>query len=794
MSNRFSSLRSRLVLLVLVAVVPVFALILFSAARHRELTSNQVKNTSLGVARAIASEQDRLLENAHQFLITLARLPQVRESDKAACSKVLSGLLEPVYLDLAVTDVKGQLLCSALKSPHTLVAPRGRHIEQTLKTQDLSIGDIRHDPATGKVILDLAYPVSIAPGTLRSVVSAALDLTWITRLTVDSRLYSDATFSLIDANGDILLRYPESTDWRGKRIILPPRSQSTVNRENSVILQSTALGGTPRLFAISQLRNPMGGQTVYAAIDIPTASAFAESKRILLQDLIILALLSIIALSAAWFGTELFILRRVRDIITTTKKIAVGILSARTSPPYENNELGEMARAFDDLVNALEKRQAEAIQSANQIHQQRQQQKALYDLNVGVTSTLDLADVLKILLDHISALFPFCTVTVSWLDKATDKLQLVGHRSQDNSSEEMQSDLASAQSLPLLVLKQQSPLAAAKNQIDAETSDRELFRRYNLYSYLGLPLIAKQQTLGVLSFYTRTEREFSVEEITFLNALVNQAAIAIFNSRLFEQIREQAVELEKSNKIKDEFLGVMSHELRTPINIIMNYAEVLRMGTFGEITADQLKGTDKIHSQASHLLSLINGILEITKIESGNAVLQTDFFSLSEFLSDCQSDYTAPMEKRVVLEWDYPTDLPVILTDRVRLKQILTNLVNNAIKFTDEGKVRISAQICADDDRLELQVADTGAGIPGDRLERIFEKFHQVDSATTRNFAGAGLGLYIVKTFVDLLGGTIDVKSTVGQGSTFTLHLPIQANLTATAANGNPALRPGYIT
>jgi signal transduction histidine kinase/HAMP domain-containing protein len=792
MSNRFSSLRCRLVLLVLISVVPIFALILFSAARHRELTANQVKNTARGVARAVASEQDRLIENAHQFLITLARLPQVRDIDQSACAKVLSGLLEPVYLDLAVIDVQGHLICSALKAPQPLAAARGRHIDQTLKTHELSIGDIRHHPTSGKLILDMAYPVSAGPGTLRSVVSVALDLNWLTRVTVDSRLYAEASFSLIDTDGKILLRYPDSSDWQGQRIGLPAKNSSGINRETSTTVESTELDGVSRLFAVSQLRTAIGGQAVFAAIDIPTASAFAEARRILLLDLIVLMLLSVIALSAAWFGTELFILRRVRDIITTTKKVAAGILSARTTPPYENNELGEMARAFDDLVRALEKRQAEAVGSAQQIHQQRQQQKALYDLNVGITSTLDLSDVLKILLDHISAQFPSCTVTVSWLDKASGALQLVAHRSLDGSAE-MHSELAQAQSLPLLVLRQQSPVAVAKNQIDAGTSDRALFHRYNLHSYLGLPLIAKQETLGVLSFYSRGEREFSAEELGFLNALVNQAAIAIYNSRLFEQTREQAIELERSNKIKDEFLGVMSHELRTPINIIMNYAEVLRMGAFGEITAEQLKGTEKIRSQASHLLSLINGILEITKIESGTAVPQSEFFSLSEFLSDCQSDYQAPVDKPVVIEWDYPTDLPVILSDRIRLKQILTNLVNNAIKFTDKGEVRISAMTCDEADRFELRVADTGPGIPADRLERIFEKFHQVDSATTRSFSGAGLGLYIVKTFVDLLSGSIEVKSKLGEGSVFTVRLPIKNGFAEVAAGDNPALRSGYI-
>jgi signal transduction histidine kinase/HAMP domain-containing protein len=573
---------------------------------------------------------------------------------------------------------------------------------------------------------------------------------------------------------------------------MPQGKSAGAQRDAAATLETSSLDGVPRLFAISQWRNPIGGLPVYAAIDTPTATAFAEARRILILDLVLLALLSIIALSAAWFGTEHFILRRVRDIVTTTKKVAAGMLGARTSQPYEDNELGEMARAFDDLGTALERRQAEALDSAKQINQQRQRQSALYDLNVGITSTLDLSDVLKILLDHIATVFPYCTVTVSWLDTNSGELQLVAHRSATQNPR-LHADLSTAQSLPLWVFKQQSPVAVTKSQIDVGTSDRALFQNHKFYSYLGLPLIAKQEALGVLSFYSGSEREFSAEEIAFLNALVNQAAIAIFNSRLYEQTREQAIELERSNKIKDEFLGVMSHELRTPINIIMNYTEVLRMGAFGDITPEQLKGTEKIRSQASHLLSLINGILEITKIESGTAVAQTELFSLGEFLSDCQSDYPVSMEKPVLIEWDFASDLPVILSDRVRLKQILTNLVNNALKFTEEGSVRISARICDEGAGFEIQVTDTGSGIPEDRLERIFEKFHQVDSATTRNFSGAGLGLYIVKTFVDLLGGTIAVKSNVGEGSVFTVQLPLQNHNDRTAARESGALRAGYI-
>jgi signal transduction histidine kinase len=198
------------------------------------------------------------------------------------------------------------------------------------------------------------------------------------------------------------------------------------------------------------------------------------------------------------------------------------------------------------------------------------------------------------------------------------------------------------------------------------------------------------------------------------------------------------------------------------------------MGTFGDISPDQERGTEKIRVQASHLLSLINGILEITKIESGTAIVQTDHLDIVDFMSEAKSDYMLPLEKDLILDWDYATDLPIMECDRVKLKQILINLVNNAIKFTDRGYVRVSAHALVDEGILEFRVADTGPGIPDELLPFIFDKFRQIDSATTRNYSGAGLGLYIVKNFVELLGGTIDAHSKVGEGSVFTVRLPIQ--------------------
>jgi signal transduction histidine kinase/HAMP domain-containing protein len=784
MLKSLSNLRSRLILLILMAVVPAFGLILDSAAKHRELTASQVKQNALVAARVIAAEQDRVLENAHEFLVTLARVPQIRDSDKAACRKILSGLLEPRYADLLVADKNGNPLCTALPASSSLASSKGIHHARSVETYDFSVGNLRYHPASAKILLDVGYPVSEQPGVVRAVVSAALDLSWINHVTVDSHLYPGATYTLVSSTGTVLLRYPEPTDWIGKPIFAEAAEQSLASRNTEKTIEANGPDGVRRMFAFSRLKNPVGGQTVYAAIDLPATLAIAKTKEILVENLIALGVVSAIILSLAWFGTDVVVLRRIRDIIAATNRVAEGNLSARTTLAYENSELGQMARAFDNLAQALEKRQVEAVESAQRIHNQRQQQEVLYDLNRAITSTLDLASVLSTLLDHIAALFPTCAVTVSWINKQTNDLEPIARRGFDDT-EQTETDLESAQLLPLLVLKQQSPVAISNARRDPDASNHDFLLRHKLTSYLGLPLLAKREILGVLSFYTREEREFSHEEIDFLNALVNEAAIAIYNSRLFEQTREQTIELEKSNKIKDEFLGVMSHELRTPLNIIMNYSEALKMGTFGAISSDQERGTEKIRAQAGHLLSLINGILEITKIESGTATVQADSIDVVDFMSESESDYMMPMEKELVLEWEYAGDLPAIVSDRIKLKQILTNLIDNAIKFTDRGYVTVSARVAADRETLALEVADSGPGIAEESLPFVFEKFRQIDSATTRNYSGAGLGLYIVKNFVDLLGGKIDVRSRVGEGSMFTVRLPLPSARTQVGTAGS---------
>jgi signal transduction histidine kinase len=214
----------------------------------------------------------------------------------------------------------------------------------------------------------------------------------------------------------------------------------------------------------------------------------------------------------------------------------------------------------------------------------------------------------------------------------------------------------------------------------------------------------------------------------------------------------------------------MSHELRTPLNAILGYAAALRDKMFGEINPQQEEALRKVESQSYDLLAMITSVLEATKIESEALSADRQEFDLIEFLNDLRRAYEFPLPKNLELVWDYPAQLPVVKSDRIKLKHILQNLINNAIKFTENGRIVVTVRMTGG--TLVLEVRDSGIGIPPDNIAEIFGMFRQVDSSDTRSYGGVGLGLYLVKKFVDLLGGSVEVKSVAGRGSEFTVTLP----------------------
>lgn len=247
---------------------------------------------------------------------------------------------------------------------------------------------------------------------------------------------------------------------------------------------------------------------------------------------------------------------------------------------------------------------------------------------------------------------------------------------------------------------------------------------------------------------------------------------------LAEELQHKTAELERANKIKGEFLNVMSHELRTPLSVVIGYGTMLREQQLGPLTKEQEQGLDVIQRNSKELFTMIDSIMNATKIETGSMTAEKETVSLVELFAELKEIYNFPTGKKLRFEWRISEALPLLWTDARKLRQILTNLINNAVKFTDEGSIVISAEEKLDEHDgchrrcIEFCVSDSGIGIPAEERDKIFERFHQIDSSTTRSFEGVGLGLYIVKSFTEMLNGQVSVSSEVGHGSTFTVQLP----------------------
>ncbi len=395
--------------------------------------------------------------------------------------------------------------------------------------------------------------------------------------------------------------------------------------------------------------------------------------------------------------------------------------------------------------------------------------RALHEINIAITSTLDLSSILTILLEKIEPLLPFSAAAICLYNKEKELLEPVACHNIDEEKWRLQArqevgDLANT------VFQSKAPLVIQNVQADPRISDPEFYREQNLISYMGIPFIAKDEALGTLGLYTREEHQFSEDEKQLLNALAGQTAIAINNAQLYR-------DLEKSNRVKDEFLGVMSHELRTPLTVVQGYTSLIQDGAFGEVNQEIKKALGTIMSRSNDLLTLVSSVLETTSIEAGKTTLTIEEVDLSEFVRDLKRSFGETADDQTALQWNCSSDLPLIKTDADKLRRILHNLISNAIKFTDEGCITVSVDYFPDNHEILFSVSDTGIGIPDDVKEVIFNKFAQGDSSNNRRYEGAGLGLYIVKKFTELLGGKVAVRSEFGKGSCFTVNVPLETSL-----------------
>lgn len=453
------------------------------------------------------------------------------------------------------------------------------------------------------------------------------------------------------------------------------------------------------------------------------------------------------------------------------------------------------------LSYAIERKR---LQEAMRLHLERI--TALKDVNVALTANLNLTSVLQVLCDKVGRLLPDFGMAVRLWNREQALLESVATVNYDDSWwKSMVTQPERKATLSETVFASKQPLVISVVANEPRLQNQEFWQRSGFSAYLGIPLIANDGILGVIAFFLKQGTALTSQEIEFLSALASQASVAIRNSQVHGEMKKLASDLERSNHIKEEFLGVISHELRTPLNVVRGYAEILQTGMFGAMNSEQMDAVEKIANQTRIQLAMINSILNATTMESEVASVQTEVLPLGDFLEDFRVAFPDPADAQLRFEWCYSPSLPEIRSDRTKLQYILQNLINNAVKYTPQGMVTVSAEVrmgaaAAPDPEgsnsrkcwLTLRVADTGVGIAEEFLPVIFEKFSQVDSSTTRVHEGIGLGLHIVKRCTELLNGTVKVESEVGKGTTFIVTIPCEIDVDGTrpgSGAGAAALR-----
>jgi signal transduction histidine kinase len=353
-----ASLRTRLLLLVLLAVIPALGLTLYTNLEERQLRKTQVQEQAMRLSRLVSADHERLIEDARRLLVTLARLPAVRDHNRTACNTLFADLLaqHSSYANFAVIDVAdGYAFCSALPMTGQVYGGDRAYFKRALETRDFAIGDYQIGRITGKATVNFGYPVVDDAARVHAVVVAALDLAWLNQLASQAGLPPGSMLTVIDRQGTILSRYPDQGKLVGK---LMPESlvlQAIAAQQGNGTTEASGADGIPRLFSFAPFGGAGQSANAYVSVGIPASVAFAGANQMLARNLAALGLVAGLALAAAWVGGNLFIVRQIHALVGATKRVAAGELGVRTGVPQGQGELSQLASAFDQMAESLER-------------------------------------------------------------------------------------------------------------------------------------------------------------------------------------------------------------------------------------------------------------------------------------------------------------------------------------------------------------------------------------------------------------------------------------------------------
>jgi two-component system, NtrC family, sensor kinase len=457
------------------------------------------------------------------------------------------------------------------------------------------------------------------------------------------------------------------------------------------------------------------------------------------------------------------------------------VVGRREPGPFPERQIALLQTFADQTVIAIEnvrlfkELEARTTQLARSVEQLR----ALSEVGQAVSSTLDLETVLSTIVSRATQLASMDGGAIYEYEEGRGEFHL-------HATERLPDELVEAlRSAPIprgegavgRLATSVEPVAIRDISDEAlyQSRVREILLRLGYRSLLAVPLLRESRLLGGLLVNRKSPGEFEPHVIELLKSFATQSALAIQNARLYREIEEKGRQLEVASRHKSAFLANMSHELRTPLNAIIGFTRIVMRRSQDRLEPRQYENLEKILASAHHLLSLINAVLDLAKVEAGRVEITPAEVQLIPVLEECMRTVEPLVKEPVILVEDFCGDLPTMWVDEEKLRQILMNLLSNAAKYTAAGSIRVQAR--ATNGSVTLSVIDTGIGIAAHELDLVFEEFEQAGARSTREYGGTGLGLAIARRLARLMGGDIRAESVLGAGSTFTLTLPVRQGL-----------------
>ncbi|MGO9622164.1 MAG: GAF domain-containing protein, partial [Desulfobaccales bacterium] len=644
-----SSLRSRAIVLVLLAILPLLALTLYSYFDQRDRAIGEVQRGELVAARNLATIQETLISTTRQLLETLARMPQVQRRDREACNALFAELLKqsPHSVTIAAADSEGRLFASAPSAPGPVNYADRPWFQKISQARNLVIGGIVVGRISGMVGNNLAYPILDGAGRLQGVLTTQLDLEWLGGLLAKSDFPPATAMVLTDSSRKVLFRYPEPQKYIGK--MLPDVLIKPMASSDEGVAAGVGLPGDERLFAFARLSPPW--QEMWVLIGLPRDWALGPVNRILWRNLIWLGLVALFAMAAAWYGGELFVVRPVRGLLGVTERLAAGDLTVRASPDYTGGELGLLAHSLDQMAASLQEREEDLRRAKDELEQrveerteeltetvaqlememsERQEaeeqaatQGRLYRLLSRVNEAIVRAqDQQELFRQACRIMMEEGDFLLCWIGRVDWEAGLARAAAQYDPVDDYAQDITiSIADVP----EGRGPTGVAVREgrwdvcLDIAADPRmvpwrEQALARGFRSSAAFPLFVGSRVEGVLTLYSGQKDYFNQEEVAVLNSLAQDLSFAMeamdrearrrqaeeeihrLNEELEARVKARTAELEIANKELDAFSYSVSHDLKTPVRAIEGFSRILMHKYSATLESEPLRMLNIIYS------------------------------------------------------------------------------------------------------------------------------------------------------------------------------------------------------